>query len=214
MKNLLALLLCVMLLVSVVPTAAFAMENDVQNNEEVQNNEDAIPAIDLRPAYEARNNLYAAYGLLGAAVAAKNTLEGLGNSVELFVPKLREFLPVVLAAFDDEIPIDYIDYIMAVLSNLKTLVTAPIGAGYANYLNNGFLQEYPNGVSEETLFKIFGSDAVQFYNILGSILGVGSTVLATDASIVGVYNDLNGIFSEFGIESVQPSFVMPIGYAE
>ena len=58
MKKLLALLLCVMLFVSVIPTSAFA-------------------AVDLSDAYAAQNNLYVAYAQLGAATAIKNGILGI-----------------------------------------------------------------------------------------------------------------------------------------
>ena len=63
MKKLLALVLCVMLFVSVIPTSAFAAVSG--------------SAIDLRPAYTARNNLFAALGILGEAHMYKNAITGI-----------------------------------------------------------------------------------------------------------------------------------------
>ena len=66
MKKLLALVLCMMLIVSVIPTAAFA-DGAAANGS----------AIDLSPAYEARNILYAALGILGEAHMYKNAITGI-----------------------------------------------------------------------------------------------------------------------------------------
>ena len=63
MKKLLALVLCVMLFVSVIPTSAFAAVSG--------------SGIDLSPAYEARNNLFAALGILGEAHFYKNAITGI-----------------------------------------------------------------------------------------------------------------------------------------
>ena len=66
MKKLLAMILCVMLFVSVIPTAAFA--GGAAAN---------VPAIDLSPAYTARKTLYGAFGLLGEAHMYKNAITGI-----------------------------------------------------------------------------------------------------------------------------------------
>ena len=71
MKKLLALLLCAMLFVSVVPASALA--DDVSGS-----------AIELGPAYAAMNVLYNAYGQLGTATAAKNLYLGLDDYTRLF----------------------------------------------------------------------------------------------------------------------------------
>ena len=187
MKKLLALLLCVMLLVSVVPTSAFAAEISGS-------------AIGLGPAYEARNTLFAAFGLLGAAVAAKNTVVGTADSLDLFIPKIIQYLPAVLAAlnYDDE----QISQVVSIFPMLKTELSGLIGEEMAEFLEEDFPAEFPNGVSMETLFKVLGPLAVEYHNLLGNTVAVGSTELAIDNQTVGVYNDLNGIFTEFGLEPV------------
>ena len=62
MKKLLAVILCVMLFVSVIPGAAFAVYSG--------------SAIDLRPAYEAMSTLNNAYAQLATAVACRNAYDG------------------------------------------------------------------------------------------------------------------------------------------
>ncbi len=84
MKKLLALVLCVMLFVSVIPTAAFAASS-------------AGSGVDLSPAYAAMQKLNIAYAQLAAATAYKNAIEGLkkldkdGNMTEA-INKLIEAL--------------------------------------------------------------------------------------------------------------------------
>ena len=68
MKKLLALLLCVMLFVSVIPTSAFA-------------------AINLKPAYDAMANLNVAYAKLATATAYKNGFDGYNALAKAFSEK-------------------------------------------------------------------------------------------------------------------------------
>ena len=73
MKKLLALVLCVMLFVSVVPSAAYA--------------ELSGSAVDLSAAYQKLQELNVAYAKLGAATAYKNGFDGFKELSALFNEK-------------------------------------------------------------------------------------------------------------------------------
>lgn len=199
MKRMLALILCVMLLVGAVPTAAFAED---ENN--------AVEAINLAPAYEALGMLYAAYGEFAAAYALKNNVELFQNNIELFLPKVLGLLPAVLTSQGWEA--DEINNFMQGLTEIAAWLPAVYGMEYGFYITDPewFLAEYPNGISVETLFSIFGAHAAEGYNLIGNLLAVGSTELAIDTLTLGVYDNLNSIFNEFGLGSAQPTLNEPV----
>ncbi len=84
MKKLLALVLCVMLFVSVVPSAALA--------------ESAGSAIDLAPAYQKLQALNVAYAKLGAATVYKNGVDGFKALSDLFNEKDNPIAKTLAAA--------------------------------------------------------------------------------------------------------------------
>ena len=78
MRKLLALILCVMLIVSVVPVSAFALRGG-------ENDSNDVPAVDLSPAYAQIETLNNAYAALAAATAVKNAYDGFDSYTRLFV---------------------------------------------------------------------------------------------------------------------------------
>lgn len=76
MKKLLALVLCVMLFVSIVPTSAFA---------------DDPPKINLKPAVDQMNSLYTAYTKLAVGTGLNSLYDGYVGIANLFAEYLTDF---------------------------------------------------------------------------------------------------------------------------
>ena len=169
MKKLLALVLCVMLFVSVIPTSAFA-ETSISGS-----------AIDLKPAYDARNTLFAALGVLGEAHMYKNAILGIRGYE---TAKTKDYFEK-----GDESPIG-------------KLITALKGLEKVDLSKR-------TGMSYYGLAKLVAPIVVEAYNMAGNIVVLNvadkiaevdeesDTGYAKDSLVGGVLTQVNTIIASF-----------------
>ena len=138
MKKLLALVLCMMLIVSVIPTSAFAQE------------EVAIPAIDLKPAYDAMTVLNNAFAQLAGLTVFDNAINGAVGIGQALIDAAKK---------NESITIDGLGNVIDVLLNYDNQQTAEFV--------RQFIASSGDGWSPEMLFSFFGPFIAMACNYIG-----------------------------------------------
>ena len=138
MKKLLALVLCVMLFVSVIPTSAFAATSTGS-------------AVSLYNAVQQMNDLYTAYAQLAVSTAAFNSYNGWLDLAELF--------PRLLPDFDLGVP----DNLRMSLARIFSTINAGI---IATAYKNGDL-DVTGPMSPEGIFEAIGPALAEMYDNVG-----------------------------------------------